>query len=113
MLNPIKQKALNMILGNPLFLKFINGRIERYAAIQSIEALEKGYQAVVQLNGASEAFSILLQEIRFSQDKKYVSLHGFACSQEWLAHLLEDFVEAREFPVPDFPFKDTLIGLLS
>ncbi len=81
--------------------------------MQSLEALENGYQTRVLLNSADETLCVLIREIRVSEDKSRVSLHGFESNRKWLTHLLEDFVEGKEFDMPDFPMKNTLLRLLS
>ncbi len=103
---------MNSLLHSQMAMDFLNGRVAKYAVIHSLEAESSGYRAAVQLKGSNERLTIHLKEIRLSKDKQHVSLHGFDANQEWLTNLLCEFVEGREFALPDFPGIGAIIPLL-
>ena len=91
----------NATINNPLALKAINKKIERYAEIYSITKTDHGYHVELALIGNEQSVNLEVREIRLSEDKKHISLHGLKASIVWIHHLLEDHIEGKEFETPD------------
>lgn len=101
MFESMKVKTLNTLLSSPAVLGFVNKKVDRYGLVDRLFVDESGYHAEVSLLGRGAALTIDARSIRFSEDGARVSLHGMKASELWLQHLLEDFLEGREFALPE------------
>jgi len=91
----------NTAINNPLTLKAINKKIERYAEVYSITKTDHGNHAELAFVEDERLVRLEVQEIRLSEDKEHISFHGLQSNTIWIHHLLEDHVEGREFSTPD------------
>ena len=85
----------NTAINNPLTLKAINKKIERYAEIYSIAKTDHGYYAELTFRGEERIVVLEVQEIRLSEDKEHIALYGLQSNTLWIHNLLKDHVEGR------------------
>lgn len=102
----------NAILNSSCALSIINKKIERYAIVSEITKEENGFLLKFRLLNEDNDIVVYLKEICLNDDGRTVSLHGFQSDTAWLQHILEDFVEGREFLLPDNELFRKIITLL-
>lgn len=102
----------NAVLNSPCILSIINSKIERYANISEINKEENGFFIKFKLLNTDNDIVVKLREVCLSEDRSTVSLHGFQSDTMWLQHILEDFVENKEFMLPDNELIRKVISLL-
>ena len=95
-----KSAAINALLSNKTALALVNGKIARYGEVLSLNYDESGFHAEARLLGSSETVRVAVQKLVFSEGCSAVKLCGFSSSAQWSLHLLEDFVEGKEFDIP-------------
>ena len=102
----------NTILNSPCTLSIINKKIERYANISEIHKYEDGFHLKFRLLNDDRDIIVHIRELCLNEDRRTVSLHGFQSDSAWLQHILEDFVEGKEFMLPDSELVKKIISLL-
>ena len=102
----------NLAINTPLALKAINKKIERYAEVYSITKTDHGYHAELAFVGDDRRVRLEVQEIRLSEDKGHIALHGLQSNTLWIDNLLKDHVEGREFTLPENELLRKILGLL-
>ena len=95
-----KNSAINALLSNKNTLALINGKLSRYGEVLSLQHSESGFHAEARLLGSAETIRVSVRKLAFSEDCSSVKLCGFSSSAQWCQHLLEDFVEGKEFDIP-------------
>ena len=96
-----KWAAVNSLISNPAVLKMINARLSRYAEILSLRYDREGFHARARLLGSAEEVPVSVRSIHFAPDCSSVKLEGISSGAPWCLHLLQDFVEGRDFPIPE------------
>ena len=95
-----KNSAINALLSNKTALALVNGKLARYGEVLFLNYDESGFHAEARLLGSSETVRVAVQKLVFSEGCSAVKLCGFSSSAQWCQHLLEDFVEGKEFDIP-------------
>ena len=95
-----KSAAINALLSNKTAMALINGKIARYGEVLSLKYDARGFHAQARLLGSSETVRVSVQKLVFTEGCSAVKLCGFTSSAQWCQHLLEDFVEGKEFDIP-------------
>ena len=95
-----KSAAINALLSNKAAMALINGKIARYGEVLSLKYDARGFHAQARLLGSSETVRVSVQKLVFTEGCSAVKLCGFTSSAQWCQHLLEDFVEGKEFDIP-------------
>ena len=95
-----KSAAINALLSNKAAMALINGKIARYGEVLSLKYDARGFHAQARLMGSSETVRVSVQKLVFTEGCSAVKLCGFTSSAQWCQHLLEDFVEGKEFDIP-------------
>ena len=95
-----KSAAINALLSNKAAMALINGKIARYGEVLTLKYDALGFHAQARLLGSSETVRVSVQKLVFTEGCSAVKLCGFTSSAQWCQHLLEDFVEGKEFDIP-------------
>ena len=97
----MRNKTLNTLLSSTAVLGFVNKKLERYGMMEELFIDGSGYHAVIRLHGRETLLKLSVSAVKFSDGCTHVSLHGVSASELWLQHVLEDFLEGREFALPE------------
>ncbi len=106
----IKDMAINMFLDGK-GKEMVNRKIERYGRVQKLVRDSGVYYADVQLDGSSETLSVTMDSLSVSDDCSLAKLGKFHANAPWLEHLLEDFADNREIPIPEGAARLALVPL--
>ena len=102
LLGDAKYAAITGLISNPIVLGMLNGgRLGRYAELLSLRCDSEGFHARARLLGSAEEVAVSARRIAFAPDCSSVKLEGISSGAPWCLHLLQDFVEGRDFDIPE------------
>lgn len=105
------------VIGGNVLRAAVNAVIGDYGQVLelTVEREKKTIQTRFQLKGESEAVAVTVGQytvLDLADGEKILLLSNLSCDREWMQALLTNFIEGKEFPLPE-KYRDIAAGYLS